>query len=203
MTRNINLPKMLLTVFVIAFVILAISPADYGVWWLENLPVILVLPILIWGYYKHRLSNLAYLSIFVYATLCIFAAHYTFSEAPLGEWLSQLFGWERNHYDRLVHLSYGLLMTPVIWEIFRNYLPKKNWAKAIFVFSIVVALGSLYELAELAAAVIFNPELGLDFVGAQGDVWDAQKDMALQTAGSIMSLMLLGVFKARRLVKAS
>jgi len=128
------------------------------------------------------------IAVFVFAVLHVAASHYAYGNTPWGEWVSAQFGWERNHYDRIVHFLFGALILPVAGELFKNQLPKRRFAAGVFLFSFIFALGSLYEVAEFAAGVIVDPEAGLGFLGFQGDIWDTQKDMALQALGATMGL---------------
>lgn len=184
------MPKTLLIIFVILWILLAINPLYRFKWFLENIVIFLALPFVLLSYFKFRLSNFSYFLIFVFAVLHIAAAHYTYGSTPWGDWLSGYFGWQRNHYDRIVHFLYGLLMAPVAGDILLKYLPRQAFLRSAIVFAIVVALGSLYEVFEFLVGVTVRPEESLGFLGFQGDVWDTQKDMAWQAMGAILGLAL-------------
>ncbi len=117
----------------------------------------------------------------------ITGAHYTFSEVPFGEKISSWFGWERNHYDRIVHFLFGALLTFPMYEIILQKI-SASW-KWIFLitFSLIFTLGGIYELLEWLTAIIVSPELGSAYLGTQGDEWDAQKDLGLKLLGSLVA----------------
>lgn len=163
-------------------------------WFLENIAVFAALPIVILSYFKFRLSNFSYFIIFVFAVLHIFGAYNTYAASPWGDWLKPVFGLERNQYDRIVHFLYGIFMIPVGLDLFKEYLPKNRWIAAFFVFSVIIAIGGLYEVGEYVAGQIVDPRAGLNFLGFQGDIWDTQKDMGFQALGAITALLLMFVF---------
>lgn len=178
----------LLAAFCAGFVALGIAPSFREDWLLENLLVFLSVPTLVWAYPRLRFSNATYLWLFVFFSLHEVGAHYTYSLVPYRDWLPALAGTERNHYDRLVHFAYGLLVTPALWEVFQAYSPGRaawRWllpATAMFGHSVI------YEGIEWTAALIFGGDLGVAYLGTQGDPWDAQKDMALAALGTVLAL---------------
>ena len=186
-----DMPKILFWVFIAIWIVLAIKPLYRFDWFLENIVIFLSIPLVILSYYKFRLSNFSYLLIFIFAVLHILGAHYTYGDTPWGDWLSQFFGWQRNHYDRLVHFLFGVLMTPVSFDMLKNYLPNSRVMSGLFVFGLIFSAGSLYEVAEFLVGIMIEPEAGLAFLGFQGDIWDTQKDMALQALGILMGFMAL------------
>ncbi len=125
--------------------------------------------------------------------MCLHAigAHWTYSLVPYDEAFVTLtghsfdawMGWERNHYDRFVHLAYGLLLAYPIRELFLRVAEAKGFWGYFLPVVLTMAASMFYELIEWAAAEVFGGDLGIAFVGAQGDVWDAQKDMSLATVG--------------------
>ena len=191
MRKEFDLPKLLFFIFVIFWAALAIKPLYRFDWFLENIVIFISAPLVIWSYYKFRLSNFSYILIFIFAILHVAAAHYTYGDTPWGDWLSQLLGLDRNYYDRIVHFLFGILMTPVVFNILKNYFPYRISVRNIFIFSIIVATGSLYEIAEFVVGILVEPEAGLAFLGFQGDIWDTQKDVLLQAVGSLLALTML------------
>lgn len=186
---KLDFPKILLIIFAVIWTVLAIEPKYRFDWFLENIIVFLSLPLVILSYYKFRLSNFSYLAIFVMLTLDILGAYYTFGETPWGHWLSRIFGWQRNNYDRIAHFSYGLLIAPVAAEIFAKFTPVKNkFILYVAAFAVILSGGSIYEIMEYVVGIIVKPEAGLAFLGFQGDIWDTQKDMILQGLGAILGL---------------
>jgi putative membrane protein len=172
--------------------LLAIEPVDRSDWLLENVLVLLAVGGLAATYRRLPLSNASYMLIALFLLLHVWGAHYCYNTTPLDRWLR---GWwlglERNPYDRLVHLSYGLLMAYPLWEaICRLMKPDRRWSYAIAVMA-VLATGAFYELIEMWVALLAAPELGTLFIGSQGDPWDAHHDMELELFGSIV--VMLGV----------
>ena len=196
MTRADRYPLVLLGLFTVLWALLAIAPWYRQDWLLENLLVLAVVPVLVLTARSLRFSNFAYTCMFVFFVLHEIGAHYTYSEVPWREWLqaagidgSRFAG--RNHYDRLVHFCYGLLIFPAAWELFQQRAaPTRIWR---YVLPVMFMMGHsvLYELIEWAAAVVFGGDLGEAYLGTQGDTWDAQKDMAFATLGALLGLVLV------------
>lgn len=194
-------PAVLLGVFCSVWTILAIDPHYRQDWLLENLLVLIALPALILTRKRLRFSNLAYGCLFVFFTFHELGAHYTYSLVPYDQWfawmtgrsLDAMLGFERNHYDRLIHFLYGLLITPAAAELFAHYgRYPRAWA-ALFPLLFVTSHSVIYELVEWGAAMLFGGDLGQAYLGTQGDIWDAQKDMALAMLGSVLAVSVLGV----------
>jgi putative membrane protein len=194
-------PGLLLALFCAWFVALGIAPHYRQDWLLENLLAFVAVPIFVATRHRLRFSNLAYTCLFVFFSLHEIGAHYTYSLVPYDAWsvaltghsLDGLFGFERNHYDRLIHFLYGLLITPAAVELFAHYgRYPRVWA-TLFPMLFVASHSVIYELVEWGAAVVFGGELGQAYLGTQGDVWDAQKDMALAMLGASLAVMALGV----------
>ena len=192
-----NVEKILFAVFTGLWLVLwYITPNSFN-WYLENIVIFLALPLVILSYFTFRLSSFSYALIFILAVFHIFGAYNTYAASPWGDWLKYALDLERNQYDRVVHFLYGLIMAPVAFEIFSKYGQKKKLILFITVFSVVVSVGALYEIGEYVVAQIVNPQAGLNFLGFQGDIWDTQKDMALQSVGALVGLVLmfvLGIF---------
>jgi putative membrane protein len=170
------------------WLLLSISPNDREAWALENLLVVTLVGVLAATHRRLVFSNLSYSLIFVFLMLHAIGAHYTYSAVPLGAWVQEALGLGRNHYDRVIHCAFGVLMTYPLREItLRRVHPYRAWSYVIPVLA-VLALSSFYEILEAWAAMLADPELGIAFVGAQGDVWDHQKDMALAMLGAIFSM---------------
>jgi putative membrane protein len=176
--------------FLVYWVLIAINAKYLDGWISENA---LVIPSLVLLYFFHKwfkFSKLSYSLIFIFMVLHVMGSHYTYSEVPLGYWMSDFFHLARNHFDRLVHFSFGLLWAYPMREIFRRIADARGfWALWIPV-ELVLALSCVFELIEWIFAVIFGGDLGVAYLGTQGDVWDAQKDMALAGLGSIIAMVL-------------
>jgi len=199
-TPSWRYPAGLLALFGTFWAALAVAPSYRQDWLLENLLVFIAVPVLVVTRDRLRFSNLAYTCLFVFFSLHEVGAHYTYSLVPYDAWFSALtgqsldtaLGIQRNHYDRLMHLLYGLLVTVPSVELFAHYgRYPRVWA-ALFPLLFVCSHSVIYELVEWAAAMIFGGELGQAYLGTQGDVWDAQKDMALAMLGAALAVTALG-----------
>jgi len=195
-------PLVLLVAFIAIFAALAIAPWYRQDWLLENLLVVVAVPGLVLTYHRLRFSNFAYTCLFVFFVLHEVGAHYTYSEVPWRDWLAALTGTEaaagRNHYDRFVHFAYGLLLMPAVRELVEARMsPRGPWRWLMPLF-FVMSHSVIYEMIEWIAAVLFGGDLGVAYLGTQGDEWDAQKDMALATAGAVTALVLLEIFDRLR-----
>ena len=194
-------PAALLAAFCVVFLALGISPLYRQDWLLENVLVFVAVPILVLTRHRMRFSDLAYAGLFVFFSLHELGAHYTYSLVPYDAWfqsltdrsLDAMLGFDRNQYDRLLHFLYGLLVTPAAAELFARYARYPRIWAALFPLLFVCSHSLIYELVEWVAAVVFGGELGQAYLGTQGDIWDAQKDMALALAGSVVSVMALGL----------
>jgi putative membrane protein len=200
------LPPILLLLFVLWFATLGLSVHDRGTWLLENTLVFVAVPILVRTYRSFRFSNGVYLGLFVLFCLHEIGAHYTYSLVPYDAWLRDAFGFdlttrlgfERNHYDRLVHFLYGLLVTPALWQIFEHFAPARGAWRWLLPATAMFGHSTIYELMEFAAAVVFGGDLGTAYLGTQGDVWDAQKDMTLACLGTVLALLCIALRERRQ-----
>jgi putative membrane protein len=186
-------PLVLLSVFVVIWAALAIAPWYRQDWLLENLLVFIAVPLLAATSRSLRFSNHAYTCLFVFFVLHVIGAHFTYSEVPWREWfnLTGAGGTAgRNHYDRFVHFAYGLLMFPAVWELFAARAnPQRIW-RYVMPVTFLLSHSVVYEMIEWGAAEVFGGDLGVAYLGTQGDEWDAQKDMAMATAGTLTGLLL-------------
>ncbi len=168
---------------------------DFANWLLENALVILFLTLLIITYKKYQFSDLSYLLITLFFCLHIYGSMYTYSENPFGYWLQEVFQSERNHYDRIVHFSFGFLLAYPIREFFIKWLKFPAWVGWVLPIEITLSVSGLYELIEWSVADIFFKEQGDAYLGTQGDIWDAQKDMFLAVTGAITSTTIVSLVK--------
>ena len=144
------------------------------------------------------LSKISYSLIFVFMCLHEIGAHYTYALVPYDQWLDsasgagveQLFGWERNQYDRLVHFLYGLLITYPVREIVLRVSRARGFWTYLLPLLMVISTSTIFELLEWLAAIVFGPDLGIAFMATQGDVWDTQKDMAYAVIGATISMLI-------------
>jgi putative membrane protein len=172
------------------WIITAINPLYPRDWFIENLLVFVYGALLIFTYPRFKFSNASYAMFSVFLSLHLVGAHYTYSETPFGYWIQPLFDFERNHYDRIVHFSFGLLIAYPFREILlRQVQVKPQWSYFLSV-SLVLAFSAFYEVMEGVVAMIVSPELGSAYLGTQGDEWDAQKDSFLAFAGSVIAMFI-------------
>ena len=189
-------PLALLIAFAVVFVALGIAPRYRQDWLLENLLVLVAVPLLVVTHRRLRFSNFAYGCLFLFLVLHEVGAHYTYSEVPWRDWLAALTGGDgadqagRNHYDRVVHFAYGLLIMPAVREFMAARMPAQGLWIWLMPVLFVMSHSVIYELVEWVAAVVFGGDLGVAYLGTQGDEWDAQKDMALAAAGAVCGLLL-------------
>jgi len=181
-------PLILAFAFAAFWSILAINPVMRDVWWAENLPIIGVLGLLLLTYKSFRFSNLAYGLMAVWMVLHSIGGHYTFANVPF-DFFTDLFNLERNHFDRLGHYSIGFYAYPIA-----EFLTRKRLARptVVYLFSLfaIMALAAGYEIIEWWYAALAGGEAGIEFLGSQGDIWDAQKDMLADTLGAITALII-------------
>ena len=181
--------KLLYAAYLLIWIFTAIHPRYPQDWLLENVLPVTLFPLVLWldRTYRFTLTSLSLLLLF--ASLHAVGAHYTYAETPFFEPISHFFGWERNDYDRLVHFLFGLLLFRPLFEILSRFVTRPGFA--IFAtFVTIVAVSDLYEILEWAATMIFHPDLGIAFLGTQGDVWDAQKDMLAAIVGAAINALL-------------
>lgn len=174
-------------------------------WLLENALVAVFLLAIAIGTRRFPLSRVSYTLIFLFLCLHETGAHWTYSEVPYNEWtraifgtsLNEMLGWQRNHFDRLVHFSYGLLLAYPIREIFLRVADVRGFWGYALPLDVTMSTSMLYELIEWAAAAGFGGELGVAYLGTQGDVWDAHKDMALASLGALVAMVVTAAINAR------
>jgi putative membrane protein len=188
----------LLAVYLGVWTLAAIAPHDRADWLLENLLVFAFAGLLAATHRRFVFSNLSWLLLGLFMALHAVGAHYTYSLTPLGFWLQDALGLERNHYDRLVHFAFGLLLVYPARELGLRVLELRGGASWLIPLAIVISASAVYEIAESWAARIVDPELGTAFVGTQGDEWDAQKDMTLALLGAVLGLGAAAAYRSLR-----
>lgn len=182
--------------YIALFVLCAINPHDRAVWWAENLPIILLVAIIAWVQRHHEFSNLSYGMMFCLMALHTIGGHYTFSRVPF-DLVSDTFGFERNHYDRVAHFTVGFYAYPLAEIVQRRRLVNTRWLLYLFPVFSIVSLAAAYELFEWQFALIAEPDAGLAVLGSQGDVWDAQKDMLADALGALFAMGCFALSSAR------
>lgn len=205
-----KLYTILLTVFAFEWVLLAIEPYYRSDWLLENVLVFLSFGLLVLARKHVVFSNNSYLLIFTFLFLHEIGAHYTYSEVPYDKWVNylsgytfnELAGWERNHFDRLIHFLYGLLLVIPVRELFVQLAQLKGFWSYFFPYMVMAASSVFYEQIEWAAAEIFGGELGMAYLGTQGDIWDGHKDMGLASLGALIAICWYAYINSRKKIKS-
>lgn len=195
----------LVAIYAVLWTALAIDPKHRDDWMLEN-ALVLAFAIGMWAAHKHFVfSRVSYTLIFLFMCLHSVGSHYTYSEVPYNAWwqaltgetFNAMFGWERNHFDRLVHFCYGLLLAYPLREIFLRIADARGFWGYFLPLDFTLSTSGLYELIEWGAAEFFGGELGAAFLGSQGDIWDAHKDMALAGLGALIAMLITAAINAR------
>ncbi|WP_256578236.1 DUF2238 domain-containing protein [Pseudomonas sp. PIC25] len=189
---------LILSILLLVWLWAAIAPLSREDWLLENLLVFFFGALLLATYRRFTFSLPSYWLFTLFMVMHLYGSHYTYAETPLGYWLRDLFGTQRNHYDRVVHFSFGLLLIYPLREILQRSARLTGRWLAILSLSVVMAMSAFYEQVEMAAALIVNPELGSAFLGTQGDEWDAQKDAGLAMLGGLVTLLILRLGRGMR-----
>lgn len=196
--RNNKLLWVYVFLFLVGWLSTLIGTTDIKNWIMENTLVIIFLSILGLTYRRFQFSDLTYTFIFVYLSLHIYGAMYTYAENPFGYWMKDVFGFQRNHYDRIVHFSFGFMLAYPMRDFFLNKMKFPNWVCWLLPIEITLSFSCLYELIEWAVADVFFPEQGIAYLGTQGDIWDAQKDMFMAFTGAlIITFIVLSAKKLR------
>ncbi|HNP59647.1 MAG TPA: DUF2238 domain-containing protein [Nitrospirales bacterium] len=180
--------------YAVLWIFLAIEPIDRHDWFLENILAIGLVIVLVTTYRWFPLSDLSYIFLTVFMTLHAIGAHYTYSKVPLGYWMQEWWGLERNHFDRIAHFSFGLLLAYPLRELFLRRVNVRGFWAYYLPISGILALSGFFEIIESWVALLVRPELGEAYLGTQGDEWDAQKDMTVAVIGAVLTIMLTYVF---------
>ncbi len=197
MKKNI-FPAVLLFIYFIIFIWSGINPTDRAVWYVEAVTSFIPVAILLILYFKNiRMSNLAYFLMAIFPIMHIIGAHYTFSEVPF-DWFNNLFGFSRNMYDRVAHMTVGFYSLGIAEVLYLRGLVKNKfiaWSYGLFV---IMSIAAAYEIFEWQYAVSSDPTAGIAILGSQGDIWDAQKDMLMDTIGGIIGLIFFAISSRKK-----
>ncbi|MAG62284.1 hypothetical protein CMO84_02040 [Candidatus Woesearchaeota archaeon] len=178
------------------FALCALNPYDRSVWWAENLPIMLLVGVIAWVQRFHSFSKLSYGMMFFLLALHTVGGHYTFSRVPF-DFVTETFGFERNHFDRVAHFTVGFYAYPLAEIIQRRKLVNTRWLLYLFPVFSIVSLAAAYELFEWRYALTAEPDAGLAVLGSQGDIWDAQKDILADTLGAVFAVSLFALRGSR------
>ena len=194
--------KLWLLVFAAVLLWSAINPADYFTWFLEVLPAIIGLLVLLATRKSFPLTPLVYVLILVHCVILMVGGHYTYAEVPLFDWIRDSFGLARNNYDKVGHFAQGFIPAMVAREILvrKKVVRVRGWL-AFLVVCFCLAFSAFYELVEWLVALA-SGESAEAFLGTQGYVWDTQSDMGFALAGAVSALLLLSRLHDRQLRNA-
>lgn len=171
-------------------------------YWLENALTIAFAAILAGTYRRLALSDLSYALIFTFLVFHEWGAQYKYSDVPLGEWMKPVLGVSRNHYDRVMHFAYGLLLAYPMQEWFVRSAKVRGGFRYLLPVQFTLACSAVYEMLEAFMASILSAERGEEFVGMQGDIWDAQQDMFLATLGAVLAMAAVYLLRQRKYADA-
>lgn len=190
-------------IFTTALLWSAINPKDQLTWFLEVAPALIGAAILALTWKKYPLTPMLYVLILIHCLILMVGGHYTYAEVPLFDRISELFGWQRNNYDKVGHLAQGFIPAIIAREIIirANAVNGYRWLN-LFVISVCLAFSAFYELIEWWVAEL-SGESAVAFLGTQGYVWDTQSDMFMALLGACFALLLLSRWHDRQLQKIS
>lgn len=167
------------------------APYDRLTWWMEVMPVLIALPLLAATWRRFPLTSLLYVLVFLHAVVLIAGGTYTYARVPLGFWIGDLLGIDRNPYDKIGHFMQGFVPVMIAREIFiRGAYVHGRKMLAFLSVSVVMMISSGYELIEWAAALALG-QGAEEFLGTQGYAWDTQSDMFFALIGAVSALLLL------------
>ena len=189
--------KTLMMVFALVWLWSAYKPKYPHDWMLENILVVVFFPaIILLGRYL-KLSSVSYTLITIFMCLHVIGAHYTYSEVPFGYALQSWLGSTRNMYDRLVHFSFGFLLAYPVREVFMRVARSKGFWGFYLPLDVTLSFSAIFEIFEWLVAANVNPTAGAAYLGSQGDIWDAQKDMLLAGAGAALAMLIIAAINLR------
>lgn len=188
----------LLAWYVLCSIWMAIDPVDRQNWVLANALPFLFVGLLVATHRNFPLSNTSYVLITIFLTLHTIGVHYTYAQVPLGYWMEAAFELHRNHFDRVVHFCFGLLLAYPMGEAFVLFANVRG--VLVYYLSLITPLGlsGVWEIIESWVAQIVSPELGDAYLDSQGDIWDAQQDMAVALYGAALSVILMIAIRKMR-----
>jgi len=186
-------PLLLAAIFTLFFIWLGIHPVSRQVWIAEVIPVIMIFTTLVISFRLFRFSNTAYTLMAIWLFWHTIGGHYTFANVPF-QWVTDLFGFQRNHFDRVGHFAVGFYAFAMAeWLLKKRYCG--IFIATFFSLFFIMSIAAGYEIIEWQYAVADGGEAGIEFLGSQGDIWDAQKDMLADTLGAITSLTLFWIIR--------
>ncbi len=190
-----------LGVYAILFIVLAFNPIDRPTWFVENLTVWIILAVILGLYFaKIRFSNTAYAFMFILVYLHTIGGHYTFALVPF-DWVTNFFNFSRNHFDRVAHFTVGFYAFAVAEWLWVRRLVSNKFLLFTYPIFLIATIAVSYEWVEWIFAINAAPDAAADYLGSQGDIWDAQKDMLADTLGALFAMIafffLKGLWKKK------
>ncbi|MFC4766559.1 DUF2238 domain-containing protein [Effusibacillus consociatus] len=190
--KNKTLHILFLSSYIAVLIWSVIHPRNLLTWFLELVPGILGVLLLIFTYPRFKFTNLTYVLLWISAIFIAIGGHYTYANMPLFDWLRDTFHFQRNHYDRFVHFTEGVTAAVLLRELLLRKSPLKRGKLLLFIVAgISLSFSAFYELTEFAVAKIAGKSAEA-FLGLQGDVWDTQWDMLMGLTGAVLALLALG-----------
>lgn len=175
----------------LALAVSAVGCKDLPTWCMETVPVMIALPLIWFTRARWPLTPLLYACIALHCLVLIVGGHYTYAEVPLGAWMQQAFGFERNHYDRIGHFVQGFVPALIARELIVRGSGMRSGALLGFLgVAVAMFVSSSYEIIEMIAGRL-SAEGAAAFLGTQGDVWDTQMDMSFALIGACTSMLLM------------
>jgi len=190
-----NYPIILLVTYIVIWTLLAISPKYRSVWIAESILTVLFIGFLIFTYKKFKFSNFSYTLIFIFMILHSIGGHYSYNDTPLFNWIQTEFDLSRNHYDRVIHFLFGLLFFVPTYEFISRKLKVGGRWGLFMTFLVLTALKGSFEVIEYGYLIVTRGSelIGSNYVGMQGDQWDAQKDIFLGMLGGIVTWAIMSI----------
>lgn len=185
--------KSLVVIFVLFWVALAIDPVHRGIWMLENLVVVTVFPVTLWLDKKYTFTNTTFFILTVFVILHLFGANLTYEKMAHFRWFSEMYGWERNYYDQVIHFLFGLMVLMPYFEIFyhQGFSRKLSY---LIAFLFISSISAWYEVLEwISMEAVCNEPDCLRLI-TQGDDWDTQKDMAYAVVGAVVTILIHSIW---------
>lgn len=193
-----KIPRYLLGFYLLEVILLGISPVDRTTWIAENLTALIPVTVLTVMYWRGiRFSNTAYSLLLIFFALHTVGGHYTFAKVPV-EPIMDFLGFERNHFDRVCHFLVGTFAFPAMEYLDHYKMIRSRVVSAFFVCLGIFGVAALFELVEWVYAELAAPDAGIAFLGSQGDIWDAQKDMLADGLGGILTILLYALLRWRK-----
>lgn len=193
--------KIWLFIYSVVFIWSLINPKDLFTWFLEVLPAMIALIVLVRTYKNFKLTTLVYTLILIHCIILMVGGHYTYASVPLFDFIKDFLNQDRNNFDKLGHFAQGFIPAMVAREIIirKSIITIESW-RNFFIICFCLGFSAFYELIEWLVALLSN-EASNDFLGTQGYIWDTQSDMAWALFGAILALIVLSKYHDKQLKK--